>query len=102
MCWHKYDSLGDRCFIYLVECDGYYKIGMTTGWPGRRLSSLQTSSPHEMELIDYFEGGSRLERILHYRYRDFRVRGEWFEKTLFIKKAFEDFSSRPDCEACAA
>lgn len=101
MCYHVYDTLGDPCYLYLIECDGHYKIGMTTGIPTKRMSVLQSGSPHPMTLIAFFQGAALLERVLLAQFRHLRVRGEWFLKDLSI---LDEFIRRGqhDCEVCAA
>lgn len=55
------------------------KIGFTAGDPERRIASLQTSCPHEIELIKVRKGGSTEEKRLHDLLKDHRRSGEWFD-----------------------
>lgn len=65
--------------IYLMKNnhDGAYKIGMTRGDPKFREETLQ-SQEASVELVFYFEGPESLERELHKKYSEKRIRGEWF------------------------
>lgn len=60
------------------------KIGIAVN-PDSRLSALQTGCPVELKLWAKWEtpNDARLERVLHERYVDFYVRGEWFEDVIF-------------------
>lgn len=100
-CHHLFDTLGAPCYLYLVECDGYYKIGRTEELPVQRLAALQTGSPHPMRLVSFFRGATRLERLFHFKFRALRVRGEWFKKDDAILTEFLKFGQRPACELCA-
>ena len=43
-----------------------------------RLSSLQTTSPHELAILTICEGGIEVEKELHDKFNNYYVRGEWF------------------------
>ena len=61
---------------YLVKCSrtGIYKIGHSLN-PRKRLSGLKVGNPF-VELI----GTSKIaEKILHEKYVDYRIAGEWFD-----------------------
>lgn len=101
MCYHVYDTLGDPCYLYLIECDGFYKIGRTDDLPYLRLAALQTGSPHLMELVSFFRGATKLERLMHHMFRELRARGEWFVKDDSIRAQFQSFAEN-NCELCEA
>lgn len=63
--------------IYFLRNDCFVKIGYSQR-PDRRVRSLQTSSPHRLELIRTEDGDTERERQLHERFRSLRVSGEWF------------------------
>ncbi len=76
--------------IYFVHnpADRTVKIG--TSWnPGRRLSTLQISTPSKLVLLGKFAGTKRVEREVHFLVekrcgdlpgeRPLRVSGEWFD-----------------------
>jgi hypothetical protein len=71
--------------VYIIKIKTempYYKIGCSRD-PSKRLSAIRTHSPFDVDLIhiipcdDMYE----VERILHKRYYDKNVRGEWFVLT---------------------
>jgi hypothetical protein len=65
--------------VYFVQADGdMVKIGWTTDL-SKRLSSLRSSLPQQLELLRRIDGGKVTEKWLHKRFADRRVGGEWFE-----------------------
>jgi len=68
-------------YVYLVWAKGtdMYKIG-SSQYPEKRLPTLQTGSPVELELIasKSFESHEFEEKRLHSYWKQFRVQGEWF------------------------
>lgn len=65
-------------FIYLMrdERSGCIKIGRAKN-PTERERTLQSENPHVAMLLS-MPADANLERELHQRYGEFRVRGEWF------------------------
>ncbi len=54
----------------------YYKIGKSDS-PLKREKTLQSEKP-TIQLIYYFESYDNDEKILHQKFKDKRIRGEWF------------------------
>jgi hypothetical protein len=44
-----------------------------------RLEIARTMNHEKVECIGKFYGGRRVERILHERFKEYKIRGEWFE-----------------------
>jgi hypothetical protein len=67
-------------YVYLLKCDGFFKIGIANDVVGR-VASLQTGNPHQIELIvSYgFSNAMVVERSLHQKFEGLRHRNEWFE-----------------------
>lgn len=69
-------------FVYLVECDGRYKIGKSNNVESRILS-MQTGSPYKINLIRKYEFNEsitlEIERMLHNEFREYNTIGEWFD-----------------------
>lgn len=70
-------------FVYLIKgVHGYYKIGRAVR-PPDRISQLEVALPFDIEVLhlieckDHFEA----ESMFHKKYRNKRVRGEWFRLT---------------------
>lgn len=66
-------------YIYLIQSGEYYKIGIAND-PKSRLAQLQTGNPIKLQLVFCygFEDASAVERVLHQKYTDLRINGEWF------------------------
>lgn len=67
--------------VYIIRGGGFIKIGKAAN-VSRRLASMRTSQPFEVEVVKTFEDcdGHTLERDLHQRFADSRHRGEWFRE----------------------
>lgn len=59
------------------------KIGHTTNKPSFRLGNLQIGNPEQLVVRWAGEGDEPLERHLHVVFKDYRIRGEWFDLTSF-------------------
>jgi len=71
-------------YVYVVKGVDrpVYKIGMTKRDPHIRIDGLSKSLPWPVETICTFEtveASGKVERILHERFADRRVNGEWFQ-----------------------
>jgi hypothetical protein len=74
--------------VYIIHMGGdgltddVYKIGISHA-PGKRLQSLNTSSPFELELVHKFvaDSAEEAEAKLHKKYKASRMSGEWFKLT---------------------
>jgi predicted GIY-YIG superfamily endonuclease len=71
-------------YIYLIENEisdsKVYKIGYTNNLK-KRLTELNTGNPGKLSLLKYFETKipTKLEKVLHNRYKSKKIKGEWFE-----------------------
>lgn len=91
--------------VYLLESDGFYKIGVAAN-TSRRIKELQTGNPHKINLVAECEirDGSefRVERYILTIFHALNVSGEWFRlvedhvsllRETFILLENNDFSS---------
>lgn len=73
--------------VYVVHETGghYYKIGCTRSIKTNRLSGVQTGNPRELKLRLFIptipNKAIALEKLLHKKFAENRVRGEWFVLT---------------------
>ena len=79
---HSIDgSLGEETerSVYFIQRgeNGPIKIGVSADVAGR-LRMLQAASQEPLALLGTLPGGADLEQALHDRFRDQKVRGEWF------------------------
>lgn len=63
--------------VYFVRAGDFVKVGITTDLH-RRLATLRTSNPHEVELLGVVLGGADRERHVHDALSSFHYRREWF------------------------
>lgn len=66
-------------FVYFIRCGEFVKIGYAAD-VAARLATLQTGTPHELEIMHVTPGGVAEEGRLHALFAEERVRpgGEWF------------------------
>lgn len=71
-------------WVYLVSSAGYTKIGITND-VDKRLVSLRTSTPFEVNLIGSWKIGEdmvyAIEQYIHSEYAEFNTKLEWFKLT---------------------
>ena len=76
-------------YIYFIKDNlGHIKIGVAQNVK-TRLSSLQTANPMQLELYQVFKVENinvahRIEQRLHSHFRDYRIKGEWFDEKPII------------------
>jgi hypothetical protein len=67
-------------FIWAIEAHAI-KVG-TSKNVSKRLHNIQQNHPHELRLIGHISGGQTLEQLLHEKFEDKRLRGEWFRDSI--------------------
>lgn len=86
--------------LYVLEIKKLetYKIGVTDNLE-KRIKQLQTGSPEEITVVNYFEyelpkQAFKIEKILHKKFKKHQTQGEWFKgiSTKDIEKVI--FSNR--------
>lgn len=67
--------------IYFIQSEQTkaIKIGYTTGEVRNRVSSLQTAHPCKLHLLATMPGDLQYEKLLHMRFAEHRLEGEWFK-----------------------
>lgn len=77
--WPKYE--GKRATLYVVECAGYFKVGLTTNFKSR-LNAINFGTPLPIRKVKTREvpaaGLAYAESWVHHQLSDTRVKGEWF------------------------
>lgn len=70
--------------LYIIRSGGYryYKIGITNNI-NKRFSTLQTGNPVKLVLyrgyiIENRHKLEKLERLIHTKFKEKRIRGEWY------------------------
>lgn len=85
----KKESIIDDLYLILDATDNAVKIGRSKK-PSSRISQLQTSTSHKLELLYKIEGKGYLEKELHKRFADIRLKSEWFKNDGTIIKYFNE------------
>lgn len=75
----RQSSAGSNGFVYILEGGGYCKIGRTCN-PNKRIAQISPKLPFDTTLVHMIptDDSLRLEAILHERFENKRVNGEWF------------------------
>ena len=73
----KLDTSG---FVYLLECNEFYKIGVSKTSVESRRAVLQIGNPYLISILFYkrVKNAYNSESRLHSKYREFWYTGEWF------------------------
>lgn len=70
--------VGPQDVYFVADEQGRIKIGVAKSVP-QRLAALQTASATPLRLLGVIPGGGMpLEKLLHARFSDHRIRAEWF------------------------
>lgn len=77
--WKPLEEVCPPCFVYVIRCENFVKIGKTTRKESR-IANMQTANPFELVTIAVIDAddGDELEKELHKRFARYRHRGEWF------------------------
>ena len=66
--------------VYVLRCDGFFKIGFTRTSIQDRVRIFQSGNPHNIEIYSSYMTpmAYHLEKYLHSKYLSKLKRGEWF------------------------
>ncbi|ART68194.1 hypothetical protein BTO20_05995 [Mycobacterium dioxanotrophicus] len=81
--------------VYFISDEhGNVKIGYATSVQAR-FADLQVANASELTIVLEMPGGPKLERELHRRFAEHRVRGEWFKLTTDILEYIASVRPKP-------
>src|SRR5438046_422207 len=65
--------------IYFIQAkpSGRIKIGFATN-PRSRLRDIQCGNPEKLKLVGWLYGDRTKEHSLHWRFAEYKIKGEWF------------------------
>lgn len=68
-----------RGIVYCLECEGFYKIGVTYYGIKTRIAAIQSGNPFPVNILWVARTNNigKYERMLHKQIKDNNVRGEW-------------------------
>lgn len=90
----------NKGYVYLIgeeENVGKYKIGSTRATDvGKRLKQLQTGNPNHLYIKCHFETNKpfKLEKMLHNKFKEYKVMNEWFELNDYEIECFDETCSK--------
>jgi integrase len=81
--------------IYFIQDDltKHVKIGYTKKSVYSRFHNMQVSTPHKLSILLAMPGNIHEERRLHERFKQDKIRGEWYTLTPNLKKIIRYYSS---------
>lgn len=90
----NFEEIEKNSHVYILKCDGGYKIGKTKTTVKKRIKGLQTGNVNDIEIIFDYETNNAdlLEKCVHYTLHKYRLRDnrEFFECDLnYIKTVIE-------------
>ncbi len=65
--------------VYVISSTDFLKIGRAKN-PKQRLYSLQGASPVKLKILYTYDLPGKYEKLLHWKFSEFRAHGEWFRK----------------------
>jgi hypothetical protein len=73
-------GVGRKSYVYAIGDADHrqVKIGYTNN-PRRRLTNIQITCPFAVSILWQIEGDATLEDALHWHFKSYHLRGEWFE-----------------------
>jgi predicted GIY-YIG superfamily endonuclease len=80
MSFRQSKAQGKPGYIYIVECEGLYKIGITKNVK-KRISGMTTGNPFEIQVIKarIVQACRENEKMMHNKFRCKNKSGEWFD-----------------------
>ena len=88
MCFIMFGVKTGYIYFAQMENTGPIKIGISND-PHNRIISLNTSSPYPIRLLYFTPGCEQDEKQLHYCFRNFCIRSEWFHPANEILNTIE-------------
>lgn len=72
-------EIGEK-FVYVAQCDCYYKIGIAYNLESR-INTLQVGNPYKIDFYTCLKTkkAKEIEKKLHKLFEKKRLRGEWYE-----------------------
>ncbi len=87
-------SCRPQSVYFIADAYGHVKIGYATSVQDR-FRDLQVAHASELTILLDIPGGPKLEKELHQRFADHRVRGEWFALSSEILEYIADAKPEP-------
>ena len=74
-------KLSRKGLVYCLECEGFYKFGITRSAMKRRMKAMRTGNPFRINIVweATSNDAAKYERMIHDQIKDNNVRGEWYD-----------------------
>lgn len=72
-------------YFILNRENSHIKIGYSNN-PMKRLKALQTGNSFELEILTIIDGDISMEKMLHKKFNNFKIKNEWFTYSEEIKE----------------
>jgi len=102
--WHSGGWVGEQptkgpAILYVFKCQSFAKIGYAKN-PWRRLLSMQIGNPYEITTHSLWASPAAeyAEKLLHYKFQGYRVRGEWFSDEVLTFFGIQSKTAVLTCE----
>lgn len=69
--------------IYFIEYGNLIKIGYAKN-PAKRIKEIQSNYPLPLGIVGIIDGERSEEQKLHFKFKEYHVNKEWFEKSISI------------------
>jgi len=77
-------------FVYFVQYGDRIKVGYSKN-PKGRLQTLKSSNGGEMIPIAVLPGTRQQEKLIHERFREYSICGEWYHDCAEIRRQIEEY-----------
>lgn len=72
-------------YFILNEENQHIKIGYSVN-PLKRIKALQTGNSYNLEILTVIEGDISMEKLLHKKFKNYKIKNEWFQFSEEIKE----------------
>ena len=91
-------KMSRRGIVYCLECEGFYKFGITRNGIKKRLAPIRSGNPFEVNLlwVARTNDTGKYERMIHDKIKDSHVRGEWYAIPRLMAKELKNMVTHDD------
>ena len=84
--------------VYCLECEGFYKFGITRSTMKKRMKAMRTGNPFNINIVweATSNDAAKYERMIHQQLKDSHVRGEWYAIPKVLAKELKNIVTHDD------
>jgi excisionase family DNA binding protein len=83
------DEITGRVYFLRTYCGRFVKIGYAMD-VSKRVTAIDLCHPEPLTLLGSVPGNPRIEKFFHRKFKDMRVRGEWFRLSAELKQHIQE------------